>query len=110
MEISYKNKKLEKQLTEPKELQKKFGELARKIKQRLQELSAAENLAVMRTIPAARCHELKGSREGELAVDVSVNYRIIFQPNQEPIPLKEDGGLDWEAVIKVQINEITDYH
>ncbi|WP_394335756.1 hypothetical protein [Flavobacterium cyanobacteriorum] len=64
----------------------------------------------MRTIPAARCHELTGDRKGELAVDVSGNYRMIFEPRHNPIPKEEDGGLNWEEVTKIQINEIEDYH
>lgn len=110
MEISYKNRKLEKQLTDPREMSKSFGQLARKVNQRLKELTDADNLAIMRTIPAARCHELSGDHNGELAVDVSGNYRMIFEPNHDPIPKKDDGGLKWEEVTKIQINEIEDYH
>lgn len=110
MEISYKSRKLEKQLTDPKEMVKSFGQLARKVNQRLKDLTDADNLAVIKTIPAARCHELKGDRIGELAVDVSRNYRLIFEPRYEPIPKKDDGGLNWEEVTKIQINEIEDYH
>lgn len=89
---------------------KSFGQLARKVNQRLEDLKAADTLAVMRTIPAARCHELTGDRKGELAVDVSGNYRMIFEPNHNPTPKKEDGGLNWEEVTKILINEIGDYH
>lgn len=110
MEISYKTRKLEKRLTDPKELSKSFGQLAVKVNQRLKDLTDADNLAIMRTIPAARCHELAGDRIGELAVDVSGNYRMIFEPNHDPIPKKDDGGLDWEEVLKIQINAIEDYH
>jgi plasmid maintenance system killer protein len=110
MEISYKSRKLEKQLTDPKEMAKTFGQLARKVNQRLKDLTDADNLAILRTIPAARCHELTGDRKGELAVDVSGNYRMVFEPNHEPIPQKFDGGLNWEEVTKIQINEIEDYH
>jgi plasmid maintenance system killer protein len=110
MEISYKSRKLEKQLTNPSEMIKSFGQLAVKIKMRLKNLKDADNLAIMRTIPAARCHELSGSRQSELAVDVSGNYRIIFEPNHDPIPKKVDGGLNWEEVTKIQIVEIEDYH
>lgn len=110
MEISYKNRKLEKQLTDPKEMFKSFGQLARKVNQRLKDLADVDNLAVMRNIPAARCHELTGNRKGELAVDVSGNYRMIFEPNHDPLPMKDDGGLNWEEVTKIRINEIEDYH
>lgn len=110
MEISYKSRKLEKQLTDLREMAKIFGQLARKVNQRLKDLTDADNLAIMKTIPAARCHELTGDRKDELAVDVSGNYRMIFEPNHEPKPKKEDGGLNWEKVTKIQINEIEDYH
>ena len=49
MEISYKSRKLEKQLTDPKEMAKSFGQLARKVNQRLMDLTDADNLAVLRT-------------------------------------------------------------
>lgn len=110
MEISYNSRRLEKQLTDPREMAKSFGQLAVKIKMRLKNLTDADNLAIMRTIPAARCHELTGDRKGELAVDVSGNYRMIFEPSHYPIPKKDDGGLNWEEVTKIQINEIEDYH
>ena len=60
MEISYKSRKLEKQLTDPNEMIKSFGQLARKVNQGLKDLTDADNLAIIRTIPAARCHELTG--------------------------------------------------
>jgi proteic killer suppression protein len=110
MEISYRSRKLEKQLTDPKEMVKSFGQMAIKIKQRLKNLKDADNLGIMKTIPAARCHELTGERKGELAVDVSGNYRMIFESLHDPIPKKDDGGLNLEEVTKIRINEIEDYH
>jgi plasmid maintenance system killer protein len=110
VEISYKSRKLEKQLTDPRELARSFGLLARKINQRLKDLNGATNLSLMRSIPSARCHQLTGNRKGELAVDISENYRIIFKPLHDPIPQKDDGGLNWEEVYKIQNTEIEDYH
>lgn len=97
-------------MTDQKEMLKSFGQLARKLNQRLKDLISAENLATMRTLPAARCHELKGDRQGQLAVNISENYRMIFEPFHRPKPLNYDGGLNWEKVTKIQINEIEDYH
>ncbi|MEO5777693.1 MAG: killer suppression protein HigA [Flavobacterium sp.] len=91
-------------------MQASFGQLARKVNQRIQELTDADNLAIMSTILAANCHELSGDRKGKFAIAVSVNYRLIFEPNHDPLPTKEDGGLNWEDVRKIQINEIEDYH
>lgn len=110
MEITFKSRKLEKQLTNPKEMVKSFGKLARKVNQRLKEFTDADNLAVMKTIQASRCHELSGNHTGELAVDVSGNYRLIFEPNHNPVPTNDDGGLSWEKVTKIKIITIEDYH
>jgi len=110
MEISYKSKKLEKQLTKPKEIAKSFGTKAKKINQRIKDLSGVETLADMRQLPAAGCHELTGDRKGKLAVKVSGNYRLIFEPNHNPLPQKDDGGLDWSQVTKIRVLDVEDYH
>lgn len=110
MNISYKSNKLEKQLTDPKALVKAYGLRAKKINQRMKELLAANNLEVLRKIPAARCHELTGDRKGNFAVDVSANFRLIFKPIHDPLPQKDDGGLDWIAVTDIQMLEVDDYH
>ncbi len=110
MELFFKTNKLEKQLTKPKDMAKVFGQLARKIDQRVKDLKAAETLEDMRMFPAARCHELKGDKKGELAVDVSGNYRLIFEPAHDPIPNKDDGGLDWNKVTAIKLLRVEDYH
>jgi len=68
VEISYKNNKLEKALTNDKELIKTYGELAKKIKQRLKELKGAESLLVISQLPALRLHPYRGNRLGEWSV------------------------------------------
>ncbi len=64
----------------------------------------------MRALPQARCHELLGNRKGELAVDLKHPYRLIFEPANDPIPRKPDGGLDWTQVTAINILEVVDYH
>lgn len=110
MEIRYKSHKLKKQLTDPKTMSKTFGIMAKKINQRMKDLSGVETLSDMQWIPAARCHELTGDKDGLLAVDVSGNYRLIFEPNHNPLPEKEDGGLDWQQVTEIKILAVEDYH
>ncbi len=110
MEVIFASKKLEKVLTDDSQLKREYGQLAKKIKQRLLELRAAETLAVMRTLPAANCHELTGNLVGHLAVDISKNWRMLFTPNHDPIPALPDGGLDWNDVVSVCVENIKDYH
>lgn len=110
MEVYFKSNKLKKQLTLPKDMLKAFGQKAKKINQRIEDLKASDTLAIMKLIPAAGCHELTGNRKGKLAVEVSGNYRLIFEPEHDPVPKNEDGGLDWESVTAIKIIEIEDYH
>jgi len=63
----------------------------------------------MRTLPGARCHELKGNRAGQLAVSLDHPGRLIFEPTK-PVPRREDGGLDWTRVTAIEVIEIVDYH
>jgi plasmid maintenance system killer protein len=83
---------------------------AKLLKRRLYQLRDAENLAVLRLLSQVRCHELKGNREGMLAVDLDHPYRLIFEPANNPIPRKTDGGLDWTSVTVVRVLGVEDYH
>ncbi len=82
----------------------------KKIRQRLDEFDAADNLAVIATLPGPHCEELKGNRAGELSVRAHDGMRIVFRPTHVPLPLKPDGGLDWVAVTAIEILSIEDYH
>ena len=53
---------------------------------------------------------LKGDRKGTFAVLLQNPLRLIFEPDHEPVPVKEDGGIDLTAVTAITILEITDYH
>lgn len=110
MQIGYKNNKLEKSLSSPREIVKNYGIRAKNVNQRMEDLKAVSNLFDLSLFPQANLHELKGDKNGSLAVDISANYRIILKPDHTPIPKKEDGGLDWKAVTKIIITEIIDYH
>lgn len=111
MEIDFATKKLRKQLTSPQEMIKSFGaDRAKRLKQRLEDLYTASNLAVLRSLPQANCHELIGNLKGLLALDISKNWRLLIRPAHDPIPIKPDGGLDWLLVTQVCIEAIEDYH
>jgi proteic killer suppression protein len=110
LDITFRTKKLRKQCTDAKQMATAFGSVqASRLRQRLDDLRAAENLEVMRTLPG-RCHELKAARAGQLSVDLDHPYRLIFEPANNPVPQHDDGGLDWSAVTAVRILEIADTH
>lgn len=111
MQLFFRSKKLQKICSSAKEIQKAFGAArARKLQQRLLELSAAENLSQISRLPPSRCHEMTGDRQDQLSVDLDHPYRLFFIPANDPVPRKEDGGLDWPAVTEIEILEIEDPH
>ena len=87
MEIFFSNRQLQKLCAEEKEMARKLGvDAARKLKQRLSELEAAESLDDLRRLPGARCHELTGDRKGQLAVDLAHPKRLIFHADHVRFP------------------------
>jgi plasmid maintenance system killer protein len=111
MEIHYQSKKLEKQLTTSTGRQKAFGTRAKRLSQRITEIEASPNLAVLMQIPAANCHALEGDRGGDWALDITGNWRLIFDLGNCELPRKEeDGEIDYSKIAKLIINNIEDYH
>jgi len=82
---------------------------AKKIRQRLDDLKAADNLSVMKNLPG-RCHELTGDRHGQLSLDLDHPWRLIFVPADDPASIKDDDGIDWQNVRVIKILGIEDTH
>ena len=110
MNIDFKTNKLRKILTSALEIQKAYGAMAKKVSQRMDQFYAAPSLADIQANPSANCHRLTGNRQGEWAVDISGNYRLIFEINQNPIPQNEDGSVNTLLITDICILETTDYH
>ena len=111
MDIYFKTKKLQKLCSQEILATREFGaKSARKLQQRLMELQAADTLDDISKLPPARCHELKGNRKGQLAVDLAEGFRLVFIPAANPVPTREDGGLDWRQVTEIEIIAIENYH
>jgi len=111
MQILFKRNKLRKRCNKTDLAVRAYGEnQAKVLRRRLDELRAARCLEVMRSLPQARCHELKGIRKGQLSVDLKHPYRLVFEPTDDPIPEKPDGGLDWNGVKTIRILEVEDTH
>lgn len=111
MDIIFRDRKMERICTNYSLSIRKYGPIrAGLLRRRIDDLEAAKNLEVLRSFPQTRCHELVGDRAGTLAVDLGHPYRLIFEPANDPIPRKPDGGLDWMAVTVVRILAVEDYH
>jgi plasmid maintenance system killer protein len=111
MQVRFAQRNMQRACSSDKEMRRKWGSvLAQRLRQRLFELVAADTLEDISRLPPARCHELKADRAGQLSVDLVHPQRLIFEPDDDPIPRKEDGGLDWTKVTKVVVLEVCDTH
>ena len=108
--IIYLTDKLKDIFNDSKALRATYGaHIAKQIRKRLDDLAAVNNLDEMRFLPG-KFHPLREDRAGQFAVSLDHHNRLIFEPANEPLPTREDGGLDWKKVTAVRIIEVKDYH
>lgn len=98
MDITYKNKRIEKVCTHAKTAERTYGrEMAEKIHQRIDETSAADTVEMMIQFHIGRCHALSQNRKGQYAMDLVHPYRLVFEKEGTEIQI-------------ANILEIVDYH
>lgn len=113
MDIDFATKKLRKELNEEKAMMQAHGvPRSKRLRIIMTSLSAAPSLETFAPpmSPPHRCHELTGNLKGQLSLDLDHPYRLIFRPDHDPLPLREEGGLDWKAVTAIEILRIEDTH
>jgi proteic killer suppression protein len=84
--------------------------MARAISTGIIVLASAESLAMIPPTPPERLHQLQGQRQNQFAVDLVHPYRMVFEPDHEPIPRKDDGGIDLTKVTAITFINVIDYH
>lgn len=111
MEISFRNRRIERQFRTPRNIQRSYGlRMARIIEARINALVNAYSLAEIPHTPPERLHQLEGERHGQFAIDLVHPSRLVFHVANDPVPLRGDGGIDLEQVTAIIITEIVDYH
>lgn len=91
-------------------MQQRLGKgMAQRLKQRMAELNAADMLADISHLPPPRLHELT-NRNGVFSVNLEYPYRLLLIPANDPIPRKEDGGIENAQVNEIEIIGIEDTH
>lgn len=89
---------------------RKLGSLRAKLfKIRLDDIDAALTLEDVRYLPG-NYHELTADRKGQWACDLDQPYRLVFKPQENPIPTDGNGKYLWIEITGVEIIEITNYH
>ena len=111
MKIVFLSERAAAEFNDFKQLSRRYGpENAKRIRGRLDDLRAAANFAELHSLFGGRFHPLRADRAGQFALDVRHPQRLIFEPADEPLPLKPDGGLEWSLVTAVRILGVEDYH
>lgn len=100
MIVCYSSKQLEKECTDEREMKRKRGPLAPKLRLRINALEAANSLEELLTLdPLGRWHQLTADRAGQWAGRLSPNWRLIVEQ------------VDGEGyAVTVLVVEIEDYH
>ena len=110
MDVTYKNKKLQKYAEDEKYSVQKLGPRRSELYlQRIGDLISAETLEDVRYLPG-NYHELKHNRKGQWACDLDQPYRLIFEPHENPIPTNPAGQYIWLEIKGVELLEIENYH
>lgn len=110
MDISFADKDLRKWANDDRKALKEMGKVRAEIyKKRLTQMSVATTLEDVRYLPG-NYHDLKNNRKGKWACDLDQPYRLIFKPQEDPIPINEDGQYIWSEIKGVEIIEIINYH
>jgi plasmid maintenance system killer protein len=109
IKIAWADHKLERSCTGDRAGKKRWGGNWKLLQRRLASLLAAPTLKDMDGAPG-RCHPLSADRDGDFAVHLWGAYRLVFAPDDDPVPLLADGGIDTEHVTSIVIKEVVDYH
>lgn len=107
MKLTYSSKKLEEICTNEKEMRRQRGDVAKRLRLRINALETYSTLGeVVENDPLGRWHPLHKDREGQWAGKLSANYRLII------VPLAA-GAVEITGVLEAtdaEVRDIEDYH
>jgi proteic killer suppression protein len=110
VELTFTDKKLEELAADYKKCRQKMGEKRAKLFViRLNALRDATTLEDVRNLPG-NFHELTGNRKEQWGCDLDHPYRLVFTPNENPIPTNVHGQYIWLNISVIEVIEIVDYH
>ena len=98
LHLQYRTIKLRKVCEDYGTAVKTYGvQMAKKLHQRVDELSAADSIDYLVKYNVGRCHKLDGDRDGQYAMDLVHPNRLVFEKTKD-------------QVTTVEILEVVDYH
>lgn len=106
MQIEADNRRLEKKLSDIENLKKTIGiDMTRALKQRVDQLRAADNFKDYLDIGLGDPHPLVGNLDNLFGIKINRNYRLIVEPLSEKL---DDDSL--RKCMKVNLKGVADYH
>lgn len=106
MQIEADNKKLQKILSDIDKLKKTIGiDMARALKQRIDQIRAADNFKQFLDIGLGDPHPLVGNLDNYFGIKINKNYRLIVEPLVDSL---DDDSL--RKCKKVNLKGVADYH
>ena len=111
MDVRFGNNRLKRLFDDEARIIREYGERrALLLMTRLTVLENADTLFDVSSRPPERRHQLTGNRDEQFAVAIDRQYRLVFEPDHDPIPRRPDGGIDIGRVTAIVIVEVADYH
>lgn len=104
MVISYSTKRMEKILTDDRLIKKYYSNDYQRIKNRLSEMKAANNLLEIPESPPPRRHKLYGDYNDCWGINYSKNDRFVIRPKGE-FDIN-----DLSSIVAIEVVELEDYH
>ena len=95
-------RKIGKQIRDPRQLRAKYGRLAESIETVVSILEVGSNLEEVPNVPPTRRHKLSGNYRGCWALDLDKSHRLILEAPSDAESAKD--------VEEVTILEVVDYH
>ncbi|MBI4193571.1 MAG: type II toxin-antitoxin system RelE/ParE family toxin [Betaproteobacteria bacterium] len=110
MQVEFPDSRTQALFNSGRELTRVFGSKnARLIRRRVDDLRAVPSLENARGLPG-HLEELRGKRKGEFSMRLTGGHRLIFKPSGNPLPIKQDGGIDWAQIRAITILSAENYH
>ncbi len=78
MDIYYSSRRLQEAAQNLQDSQREFGVLGSRYIERLQVIHAAPTFAELKAVQSLGIHALKGARDGEWALKLNKNWRMVF--------------------------------
>jgi toxin HigB-1 len=110
MDLSFATRKFERELADERSMKRAYGERSPALRNRLSVLAVAQKLSDIPKGPPDWLEQLTGDRDEQFSVKLTKNWRLVFAADHNPIPRRDDGGIDLDQVTAVKLLEVVDYH